>query len=101
MAAVARQSPFTAADLRPVRIQLVGDASAALFVLLVTTSLSIYKPWGLTQYGVRRQLEESEGRLLRGRRRSGPAGQYVLIGLGAFVLLILVLHLLGFGIQAH
>lgn len=101
VAAVALQSSLATAELRSVRVQLVGDASAALFVLLVTTSLSVYKPWGMTQYGIRRQLEETAGRSLRVRRTSGPAGQYVLIALGAFILLVLVLHLFGFGLHAH
>lgn len=101
VAALAMQSSLAIADMRAVRIQLVGDASAAIFVLLVTTSLSIYKPWGMTQYGIRRQLEETAGRSLRVRRTSGRAGQYVLIALGAFILLVLVLHLFGFGLHAH
>ena len=37
------------------RTQLVVDASLAIAVLLVTTTLSIYKPWGLSAYGRRRQ----------------------------------------------
>jgi hypothetical protein len=42
-------------DLRPVRIQLVADAGAALLVLLVTTALATFKPRGITRYGRRRQ----------------------------------------------
>jgi hypothetical protein len=34
--------------------QLVVDAGLAILVLLVTTTLSIYKPWGLSAYGRRR-----------------------------------------------
>jgi hypothetical protein len=36
------------------RTQLVVDAGLAVLVLLVTTTLSIYKPWGLSSYGRRR-----------------------------------------------
>jgi hypothetical protein len=36
--------------------QLVVDASLAIVLLLVTTTLSIYKPWGLSAYGRRRQV---------------------------------------------
>jgi len=42
-------------EVRDVRFQLVIDASAALLVLLVATTLSIYKPQGQTGYGRRRQ----------------------------------------------
>src|SRR5258707_8900977 len=57
VAAMAAQASLAAGDLRQVRLQLVGDACAALFVLLVTTALSVYKPWGMTPYGVRKQRE--------------------------------------------
>jgi hypothetical protein len=43
------------ADLRSVRIQLLVDAAAALFVLLVATVLAVYKPRGMTRYGWRKQ----------------------------------------------
>jgi hypothetical protein len=45
------------ADLHSVRVQLLVDAAAALFVLLVATVLAIYKPRGLTRYGWRKQHE--------------------------------------------
>jgi hypothetical protein len=45
-------------DLREVRIQLVADAGAALLVLIVATTLSVYKPRGLTKYGWRKQREQ-------------------------------------------
>jgi hypothetical protein len=46
---------LASADLRDLRIQLVGDAGAALLVLLVATALSIYKPRGMTRRGRRAQ----------------------------------------------
>jgi hypothetical protein len=45
------------ADLHSVRVQLLVDAAAALFVLLMATVLAIYKPRGLTRYGWRKQHE--------------------------------------------
>ena len=54
MAGVAAEKTLST-DLRAVRIQLVVDAGAALLVLLVTTTLGIYKPPGLTRYGRRKQ----------------------------------------------
>jgi hypothetical protein len=44
VAAVAAQTTLAIGDLRQLRFQLVGDACAALFVLLMTTALSVYKP---------------------------------------------------------
>ncbi|HLL81776.1 MAG TPA: hypothetical protein VK420_03955, partial [Longimicrobium sp.] len=57
MAEVAAGSALSGADLRDLRIQLLVDAGAALVVLLGATTLSIYKPRGVTRYGWRKQLE--------------------------------------------
>ena len=46
VAAIAAERALSGADLWQLRLQLVGDASAALFVLFVTTMLSVYKLWG-------------------------------------------------------
>lgn len=58
LARVAANRTLAATDLREFRLQLVVDAAAALLVLLVATSLSVYKPRGLTRYGWRKQREE-------------------------------------------
>ena len=101
VANVAARMNLAASDLRQLRLQLVGDAAAALFVLLVTTTLSVYKPWGMTPYGIRRESEATAGRRPGLNRRSRPAGRYVLIGIVGFVVLILVLHLFGGGLHGH
>jgi hypothetical protein len=101
VAAVASQASLAAGDLRSLRLQLVGDASAALFVLLLTTTLSVYKPWGMTSYG-RRKLAETAPRSIQAL--DGPpaaAGWWVLAGLAAFVILVVLVHLLGGGMTAH
>jgi hypothetical protein len=101
MTNVAMQTTLGTADLRQLRLQLVGDASAAAFVLLLTTLLSVYKPWGMTPYGIRQQVIETEGRSALALRRARPAGQYVLIAIAVFVGLILFLHLFGAGMRGH
>jgi hypothetical protein len=58
VADVAAARPLTTGDLRAVRVQLTVDAGAALLVLLVTTTLSVVKPRGLTAYGRRKQREQ-------------------------------------------
>lgn len=50
-------APGTFPDVGGLGVQLVGDAGVALFVLLVITTLSVFKPWGKTPYGRRRQQE--------------------------------------------
>lgn len=56
-------------DLRQLRLQLIAYASAALFVLMAT-ALSIYKPWGMTSYGI---PKEDEGTSRRARVLSDDA----------------------------
>lgn len=58
LAAVAAKETLADTALRGLRTQLVGDASAALLALLVATTLSVYKPRGMTPYGWRKQREE-------------------------------------------
>jgi hypothetical protein len=59
VSSIAAATGVSAGDLRGLRIQLVGDASGALVVLLVNTVLSIYKPRGMTRRGRRAQRERS------------------------------------------
>jgi hypothetical protein len=59
VSSIAAATGLSAGDLRGLRIQLVGDASGALVVLLVNTVLSIYKPRGMTRRGRRAQRERS------------------------------------------
>ena len=101
IAEVAAQSVLSEAELRPLRLQLIGDASAALFVLLMTTTLSVYKPWGMTPYGLRQYSAAIDGWRPAATGRARPSGQYVLIGFGVFVVLILLIHLLGGGLHGH
>lgn len=58
MAGAAAERTLSTADLGPVRRSLVSHAAGGLLVLLVTTTLGMYKPRGMTQYGVRKQREE-------------------------------------------
>lgn len=101
VATLALQSALGSADLLTLRIQLVGDASAALFVLFVTTTLSVYKPWGMTPYGIRRQIEERGGTSRNLDRESRSTGQYVVIAILIFVATVVLLHLFGMGLHAH
>ncbi|MCI0387329.1 MAG: hypothetical protein MOB07_00960 [Acidobacteria bacterium] len=58
LAGVARETTLSSADVGRLRIQLVADAGAALLVLLVATTLAVYKPRGMTPYGRRKQHEQ-------------------------------------------
>ena len=52
----ARATP-SSVELHGAGTQLVFHAIGGLLVLLVITALSVYKPWGLTRYGQRKQQE--------------------------------------------
>ena len=58
IAGIAAKTTFSRADLGGLSIQMVADAGAALLVLLVATTLSVYKPRGITPYGWRKQQEQ-------------------------------------------
>jgi hypothetical protein len=56
LAVEAAQATGLGADVHSVRVQMLVDAAAALFVLLLATALAVYKPRGMTRYGWRKQL---------------------------------------------
>ena len=57
MAGVAGETTLSNADLGKQKLQLVVASGAGLLVLLVTTTLAVYKPRGLTPHGWRKQRE--------------------------------------------
>jgi hypothetical protein len=58
LACAATQRTLSGAELTEVRTQLAVDAGAAVLVLLVATTLAVYKPAGMTRYGWRKQNEQ-------------------------------------------
>jgi hypothetical protein len=100
IAAIAAQTSLSITDFRQLRLQLVGDATAAIFVLLVTTTLSIYKPWGLTPYGLRKQYDAAPA-WRPVARRSTTMGRQVLFGIGALLFVVLLWHLFGAGMHGY
>jgi len=55
LAETADQMAFSGSRLHGLRIQIMADAAAAVALLIVNTVLSVYKPRGMTTYGLRRQ----------------------------------------------
>jgi hypothetical protein len=102
MADMASGVTLSDSDLRGLRIQLIADAGAAMLILLIATTLSVYKPWGLTPYGLRR---------LQAQQKRAPSRKltirkswllYILIGLICLVILMfIILHLTGGGLGHH
>jgi hypothetical protein len=115
MSGAAAETALSSADFRALRIQLVVHAAGGLLVLLAATTLSVYKPWGMTPYGRRKQHErrkvsradllsypDSSVRSGQGSTISTPRWVYV-VGIHAIglVLLFVVLHLTGGGLTGH
>ena len=57
LAGIATETTLSSAGLH-LRIQMVVAAAGALVALLVATTLSVYKPRGVTPYGWRKQHEQ-------------------------------------------
>ena len=101
VAALAAERTLSSHDFRQLRFQLIGDSCAALFVLMVTTALSVYKPWGLTAYGLRIQGEATPTLLTVRAQPSASWARYALFGVLGLVFLFLLLHLAGGGLHGH
>lgn len=101
LADVASGGTLAMADLSGMRIQLVVDAVAAVVVLLVNTTISVYKPWGKTRYGLRKERKLQDGITGHGQSGSQSFGRYVLVAIVVLVLLFILLHLAGGGLGSH
>ena len=89
LSAFALERAFAADDLRGLRVQIAGDAVAAVVVLLIATILSVYKPWGKIQLA---------------RTTANPRaswGAYVLMALAALVVVGVIMHLSGVRMRVH
>jgi hypothetical protein len=88
------------ADFGPLKTQLVLAPSLAILLLLVVTTLGVYKPWGLTGYGQRKQQERRK--LQHQPEYKTPLGVRIFYGvIGVLVLLFVALHLTGHGFGHH
>lgn len=99
MARIAVEASLSGGDHRAMRTQLVIHAAGALVVLLTTTVLSIYKPWGKTPYGrrVTSRVAPSGATLEVGSKW----GRYVVIAIVGLLALMIILHLMGGGFRGH
>ena len=115
LARVVAETTLVSGELGGMRIKLVANAAVALVVLLAATTLSIYKPWGLTRYGRRKQHEQFTGvasvlphlsdfgmEARPGSTTGTPRWVFVFwISVIVLVLLFVILHLTGGGLGHH
>lgn len=81
--------------------ELVLAPSLSLLLLFTATALGVYKPWGLTAYGRRKQLERRN--VTAQPLPKSPLGVRILlfILIGLFLVALIVLHLTGYGFGGH
>ena len=88
------------ADFGPLKTELVRAPSLAIVLLLVVTTLGVYKPWGLTRYGQRKQQERRK--VQQQPDYETPLGVKIFVAvIGVLVLVFVVLHLTGHGFGGH
>lgn len=102
LADMAANSIFQDSDYYSLRIQLLADAGAALLVLLILTTISVFKPWGKTSFGVYKASNINiEPDLTKGSVQTSRT-KYLLLGLVACVIILfIVLHLMKGGLRHH
>ena len=93
---VSAAAPGTLPRMGRLGVQLIGDAGAAVLILLITTALSIYKPWGRIRSGSQPQAGPV------GATEGWPRRSKLLLALVvAFIAAFVLLHLAGFGLGGH
>jgi hypothetical protein len=119
-AGIAAETTPAGSDHREQQIQFVVHAGGGLAVLLTATTLSVFKPWGITRYGRRTQEErpqaspailattpdasvrrEAETKPISHAKTNATGSTrlrwrlYLVIGIVGLVILLIVLHLSG------
>jgi hypothetical protein len=59
IASIAAETTLSSSDLKNARLSLIVHSIGGLLVLLVITTLSVYKPRGVTRYGWRKQYKQN------------------------------------------
>lgn len=100
LAGVATDPSFSNAQQSGQVIQLIAKAGAAVLVLLIITTISVYKPWGKIMWAQNSDSlpANTQADWKRLKRSKTFYALFVLIGL---ILTFLIMHLLGGGMQGH
>jgi putative copper export protein len=97
LAEMAANTAFSSADLIGLRASTTFHAAGGLLVLLLAAVLAIYKPQGMTPYGVRKRNEQSAAGIepRRGRPMSTPLWVKACIAVIVILVLMIAFMLLG------
>lgn len=99
LAGAASETSFSTSTLPGLRMQLIGDAGAALLLLLIITTISVYKPWGQIQFSHTSKTDIALSQPVENRIEKKSPGLYLLIGIAALILIFIIIHLLGGGMK--
>lgn len=97
LARIATDAPVSNAFLPELRMQVIADAGGGLLLLLVITTISVYKPWGRIQCRLREDSMQQTGR----NNPKRTFGFYAIAALLALIVLFIVIHLFGGGMGNH
>ncbi len=99
LAGEAKESSFSSSQYNGQLIDLIAKSGGAILVLLAITTISIYKPWGKIELtkSVKNQSINIEDNI----KTKKPWIFYGLIALVCLVLIIIIKHLFGGGMQGH
>lgn len=91
LADTAAETTFSSADLIGLRTSIMAHAAGGLLVLLAAVVLAVYKPAGMTRYGVRRQRKQGKAGAEAGPGVATSAPRWVTtFGIIVLVLVVLV-----------
>jgi hypothetical protein len=106
LAAAAAETTLATADLHQTRLELVVHAGGGLLVLLVITTLSVFKPWGKTRFWKRHDPLQTPGAkpMSTTDKRSNPDGaistrKILFAFIGVIVVGFIILHLASGGLS--
>jgi hypothetical protein len=88
------------AGLAPLKNELVLAPSLSLLLLFTATALGVYKPWGVTAYGRRKQLERRNV-TAQSVQRTPLAVRIFFVLIGLLLAALILLHLTGHGFGGH
>jgi predicted secreted protein len=105
LADVASEATFSSTNLIGLRTSLMVHAAGGLLVLLTAATLAVYKPPGMTPYGIRKQREQTSTRTESGLGSDTSSPRWVKVfGVIVVILILLVIVMLlagGHGPGAH
>lgn len=97
LAGAAADTTLSGAGLTGLRISLTAHAGGGLLVLLAATTLGVYKPRGMTRYGMRKQREQDDIGVVQESTTSAPRWVKVFGVIVVVLILLIGIMMLGGG----